>query len=63
MKDNKFVIDHLELRYYQSIYYDFFVPLYIIMLAYDYLLYKANIKNLACQMIIVARKGDEAVDS
>jgi SAM-dependent methyltransferase len=45
-----------EFRYYQAIYFDFFLPAYALMLAYDLLIYALGIKNLACQMIMVARK-------
>jgi hypothetical protein len=45
-----------EFRYYQAIYFDFFLPAYAAMLAYDLFIYALGIRNLACQMIIVARK-------
>lgn len=56
LKNNGFVISDVSLRYYQSIYYKFFVPLYLLMLAYDFLLYKMAIKNLSCQIMVVAEK-------
>lgn len=49
-------IVHCELRYYQAIYYDFFVPLYLLMVLYDLLLWKMNARSLSCQMLFVARK-------
>ena len=47
---------HYELRYYQAIYYTFFVPFFLVMLAYDLLAWKMGLKNLSCQMLFVARK-------
>jgi SAM-dependent methyltransferase len=45
-----------ELRYYQAIYYDFFVPFYLIMLLYDLAVWWADVKLLSCQMLFIARK-------
>jgi len=56
MKSHGFEIVAREFRYYQAIYFDFFLPAYVIMLSYDLLIYALGIKNVACQMIIVARK-------
>lgn len=51
-----FEVVHEEVRYYQSIYYDFFVPLYIVMVLYDLLAAASGIRNLGCQMLFVARR-------
>lgn len=51
-----FQIVQLRLRYYQSIYYKFFVPLYLVMLLYDSLVAALGIKNLSGQLFLVARK-------
>ena len=56
-----FEIVHFELRYYQAIYYDFFVPLYVLMLAYDLLMWRLDVKALCCQMLFVARKRNAVV--
>ncbi len=56
LEDNGFEIVHRELRYYQSIYYTFFVPLYLLMVLYDLIVWKLGVENLACQMLFVARK-------
>jgi SAM-dependent methyltransferase len=56
LEARNFDVVHYELRYYQAIYYDFFVPLYLLMLAYDLLIWLANAKGLCCQMLFVARK-------
>lgn len=47
----------IQRRYYQSIYFSFFVPLYVASLFYDFLLYKTQPKNLASQLLIIAKKG------
>jgi SAM-dependent methyltransferase len=57
---HNFEIVHLELRYYQAIYYDFFIPLYLLMLFYDLMVWFFGIKALCCQMLFVARKVDDA---
>lgn len=44
-------------RYYQSIYYDFFFPLYAIMLLYDLVIWFFGIRNLACGILFVASRG------
>lgn len=56
LKKNGFEICHINVRYYQSMYYDFFVPFFIASLAYDLLLYFIGIKNLSAQIFFVARK-------
>ena len=43
-------------HYYQSIYFDFFVPLYLMMLLYDLIMWRLKIRNLACGMMMVAEK-------
>ncbi len=43
-------------RYYQSIYYDFFFPLYIVMLSYDLLVWRLGIRNLACAILVTAER-------
>jgi SAM-dependent methyltransferase len=51
---------HCELRYYQAIYYNFFVPLYLLMIAYDLALWAVNARNLCCQILFVARRNEQA---
>ena len=55
-----YAVDRIELRYYQAIYYKFFFPLYLIMLAYDYALWRLDARRLACQIMVVVRRPDEA---
>ncbi len=56
LKAEGFEIVRCELRYYQAIYYDFFVPFYLAMLVYDLMLWCVNLRPLCCQMLFVARK-------
>jgi 2-polyprenyl-3-methyl-5-hydroxy-6-metoxy-1,4-benzoquinol methylase len=42
--------------YYQSIYFDFFLPIYLAMLAYDLIIWRLRIRNLACGMVMIAEK-------
>lgn len=53
---NNFHLERIELRYYQSIYFKFFVPFYLLSLIYDLVVYRLEIKPLSCQVLIVARK-------
>jgi SAM-dependent methyltransferase len=56
-----FAISRLEFRYYQSIYFKFFVPLFLVSLLYDLALYALDARRLACQILIVGRKvGNDA---
>jgi SAM-dependent methyltransferase len=45
-----------ELRFYQSVYYEFFLPLYLLGVAFDLLTYSLGIKRLSSQMLLVCRK-------
>jgi len=51
-----FAVSRIEFRYYQSIYFKFFVPFYLISLTYDLALYALDVRRLACQILIVGRK-------
>lgn len=51
-----FEVSRLEFRYYQSIYFKFLVPLYLVSLLYDLALHALDARRLACQILIVARK-------
>jgi SAM-dependent methyltransferase len=43
-------------RYYQSIYFDFFFPLYGLALVYDLLVWAAGARNLACAILVTAER-------
>jgi hypothetical protein len=60
LERNGFEIVTEELRFYQSIYYKFFLPLYCCMVLYDGVVAALGIKNLCCQVIFVARKQSTA---
>lgn len=59
LERNRFGNCRFELLYYQSIYFDFFAPLYIVMLAYDLLAWKLGIRNLASGIIVTAERSAE----
>jgi len=46
----------VDIRYYQAIYYTFFVPLYGLMVLYDLAVYALGVRSLACQLLIIARR-------
>jgi len=50
--------DPIETRvsYYQSDYYTFFLPLYLVMVAYEVAISTLNVKQLAASVLMVARK-------
>ena len=49
-------IEDIHLNYYQSEYYIFFMPLYLLSLLFDLFLTWLNRENLCSHMLIVARK-------
>lgn len=51
-------VEEIHFRYYQSIYFKFFVPLYLISLLYDFVLWGLDIRILSSQILVVARKAD-----
>lgn len=51
-----FRVERVELRYYQSIYFKFFVPLYVLSLIYDLTIWAMAARRLCCQMFIVAER-------
>lgn len=56
MEDSKFEIETINFNYYQSIYFKFFVPFYLLSLTYDLALWALNAKFLCCEIFVVARK-------
>ena len=54
-----FEIVEMRLRYYQAIYYKFFVPFYLLMLLYDATIAVLGIRNLCCQIMLVARRRSD----
>jgi hypothetical protein len=58
-----------EFHYYQSIYFDFFFLLYLLVVCYDLLIWWFGIRNLACGMVLTAERaasekaGDQAASN
>lgn len=59
-RDFGFKIEVQESRYYQSIYFRFLVPVYLISLTYDLIVWKLGLETLACQTFVVARKTENS---
>lgn len=51
-----FRIKRIEFRYYQSIYFKFLIPLFLIVLLYDLSIWILSQRRLCCQMFIVAER-------
>jgi hypothetical protein len=51
-----FSMEDVQLRYYQSIYFKPFLPLYLLSLAYDLLLWNTNCRRLCSQILLIARR-------
>lgn len=51
-----FRVERVEFRYYQSIYFKMFAPLYALSRIYDLLLWRLSARPFCCQMLIVARR-------
>jgi len=54
---NDFEDAHFSFRYYQAIYYDFFMPLYFVMVLYDLIMWFLGIRNLACGILVKAARS------
>ena len=53
---NGFTNTNFNLLYYQSVYFNFFYPLFIAMLAYDLIASMLGIRNLASGIIVTAQR-------
>ena len=51
-----FEIVDIAVNYYQSNYYSFFVPLYVLSALYEMIVQAIRLENLAAKAMIVARK-------
>jgi SAM-dependent methyltransferase len=60
IEHNGFQNPSFTFRYYQSIYFDFCFPLYIVMLVYDLFTWIFCIRNLACALLLTAERGPTA---
>ena len=52
-----FTVIEMKVRYYQSIYYNFFFPLYLLFVIYDMIIWTFKLQNLGAQLYFIARKG------
>jgi len=50
-------------RFYQGIYFNFFLPLYLPMLFYDLIIWRLGIRNLACAILVTAEKAQAEAES
>lgn len=57
LEHNDFKNYSFDLLYYQSIYFNFFVPFYLLMLAYDLIAWRLRIRNLASGIIVTAERS------
>jgi SAM-dependent methyltransferase len=51
-----FEVVSLRTRYYQSRYWDFFVPLFLLSVLYELVVYTIDAENLAAHVLVVAKK-------
>jgi SAM-dependent methyltransferase len=56
LKRHGFEVVDIAVNYYQSHYYSFFVPLYVLNALYEMLVQAIRLENLAARAMIVARK-------
>lgn len=56
IKNSELYTVQIEFRYYQAIYFKFFVPFYCLFVLYDLILWSLNIRMLAAQMFIVVQR-------
>jgi SAM-dependent methyltransferase len=56
LRANGFEIESLEVGYYQSAYYRFFVPFYLLSAGYELLIRAFGLRSLAANVFVIARK-------
>jgi SAM-dependent methyltransferase len=54
-------ISRLECRYYEAIYYKFFVPLYVAMVLFDYIAHLSGFWFVASQVLLIADKPSMSI--
>lgn len=57
LEKHGFEVMEVRLHYYQSRYFTFFFPLYVLSALYELLLYSLKAKNLCAFLLVVARKS------
>jgi hypothetical protein len=55
LESNGFVVDECRVSYYQSGYFTFFVPGYLLSAAYEIVLHAIDARSLAAYIIVIAR--------
>ncbi len=60
LEKHGFDVVRTYLSYYQSPYFSFFFPLYIVSASYELLIYAFGAKNLCAYVLVVAKKRDPA---
>lgn len=55
-KKNGFEITNIYLSYYQSRYFSFFPPLYLLSIFYEFIIYSLKLKNLSAYVLITVKK-------
>lgn len=56
-KRSKFEITDISLSYYQSRYFSFFLPFYLLSILYEFIIYSLKLKNLSAYILIIAKKS------
>lgn len=56
LQKNGFEILRFRFGYYQSAYYRFFFPFYLLSILYELIIRALHVKNLSAQILVVARK-------
>jgi hypothetical protein len=54
---NGFENPRFAFRFYQGIYFDFFLPLYALVLLYDLVFWGLGVRNLACAILVTAEQA------
>lgn len=54
--ENRFKVEDIVISYYQSRYFSFFLPFYIISVFYEIILQMLGLKNLCAYILIIAKK-------
>lgn len=58
LREHGFAVETIEVSYYQSAYYRFFVPFYLISAGYELLVRALGLRSLAAYVLVVARKAE-----
>lgn len=62
LEDNGFEIEDIITSYYQSPYFAFFLPFYLLSAAYELAVQTLGAKNLCAYLLVVAKKSGSAED-